>query len=974
MKLRAASRLLTITIAALGFSGAPAADTDGIAFFEKNIRPLLVDHCLKCHDGTQNKSKGGLTLDTRAGWEKGGETGKAIVPGKPEESLLYQVIAFTHAEIQMPPKKEGGKLPDDKIAAVKQWIAMGAPDPRDGKASKLTGLTAEARAHWTYQPVIRPVVPAVKDPWIHNEVDSFVLAKLREQGMKPNPTADKPTLIRRVTYDLIGLPPTTAEIADFVADQSPEAFAKVVDRLLASPHYGERWGRHWLDSARYSDTIGLKSNGGKYRWEDYRLRSAWTYRDYVVQAFNTDKPWNDFLVEQLAADLLPDRSAQDPRLAALGFITVGKRFENVDDLIDERIDTVSKAMMGITVSCTRCHDHKFDPISTADYYALHGVFSNIEETYELPEVPRARDAAQVADYERKLATLTQENRTQFYAVVRKRLDHFHDKAEGFLRLVVINGRAPERLQIAEQYGLHPENRDEIREIINALGMRNDHPVIGPFARLSRIPADQFAEKAPAAIAAALNDKKSPVNPRVAAALKDLKPQSLAEVATVYAGLFAKALAEAPNHLDAVMTPGQSPGATETALAELVVYPYNIPAADELGTVEQQMQQFQRIPLEQKSIGDLRFTAINHLRLTHPGAPGWALTVADKAKAVDSYVYLRGERAKKGPVVARSFPEVLTGGQRKPFTQGSGRLELAKAIVDPANPLTARVIVNRAWMHHLGAGFVPTPDDLGVMSEKPAHRELLDWLSAQFVADGWSLKRLHRRILLSATYQQSAASNAAFEAKDPDNRLFGRANLRRLDVEAIRDSLVQLSGRLDRTVGGQPVNISDEPYSYRRTIYGFVDRLALSDLMIQFDYADPEMPNSRRTNTTVPQQALFFLNSPMAADAARNLMVRTDIANAADDVQRVQALYRALFQRDANEAEVRLALTFIAETSKPEFTKAKPASKPGAPKDGGDKNKYAGMTNTGTMVERTPLKPWELYAQALICSNEFVYVN
>ena len=340
----------------------------------------------------------------------------------------------------------------------------------------------------------------------------------------------------------------------------------------------------------------------------------------------------------------------------------------------------------------------------------------------------------------------------------------------------------------------------------------------------------------------------------------------------------------------------------------------------------------------------------------------------------SYVYIRGEKNKKGPVVPRSFLEVLTGGTRKPFTHGSGRLELAQAIADPKNPLTARVAVNRAWMHHVGAGFVTTPDDMGVMSEKPAHPELFDWLTARFVADGWSMKQLHRRILLSSTYQQSASSTAAFEAKDPNNSLFWRANLRRLDMEAIRDSLVLLGGRLDRTVGGQPVNISDEPYSYRRTIYGFVDRLGLSDLMVQFDFADPEMPNSRRTNTTVPQQALFFLNSPMSADAARALMTRKEVTSAANDEARVQALYHILYQRDPSAQEVTLALGFITEAAKPEYARAKPAAKPGAPKDGADKNKYAGLTNLGTMVERTPLKPWELYAQALICANEFVYVN
>ena len=973
----ATPRLASLALVAiLGALASPLSAVDEkTAFFEKNIRPLLAEHCLKCHDGSNGKSKGGLTLDTRAGWEKGGDTGPAIVPGKPEDSLLLKALSYTNDDVKMPPKKEGGKLADEKIELVRAWIAMGAPDPRDGGGKRLTGLTPEARAHWAYQPVQAPPVPEVKDPWIRNEIDAFVLARLRASGMKPNPPADKEVLLRRVSYDLIGLPPTTDEIAAFVADTAPTAFATVVDRLLASPHYGERWGRHWLDSARYSDTIGLKSNGAKFRYEDYRYRSAWTYRDYVVQAFNDDKPWNDFLVEQLAADQLPEIKPSDPRLAALGFITVGKRFENPDDIIDERIDTVTKAMLGVTVSCSRCHDHKFDPFPTADYYALHGVFNNLEESYDLPELPQAAaDPAQVADYRAKLATLTQENRTAFLTVLRRRLGDFKEHAEGYLRLVVINGRSPERLQVAEAYGLNPEVRDEIREVLGALQMRNEHPVVGPYARLSRIPEDQFAEKAPAAILAALSDKKNPVNPLVAEALRGIRPRTFAEVARIYAILFAKAAAEAPAYLDELFTPGHPAPAIDPALAELIAYPYPLVAADDLATSEQQMALFQKVTLETKSINDLKFTAINHLRLTHPGSPGWAMTIADKPKASDSYVYIRGERNKKGPVVPRSFPEVLTGGTRKPFTQGSGRLELARAIADPANPLTARVAVNRAWMHHLGDGFVTTPDDLGMMSEKPAHRELFDWLTARFVAEGWSMKKLHRRILLSATYQQSAVSNPAFEAKDPDNRLLWRANLRRLDLEAIRDSLVLLSGRMDATVGGKPVNISDEPYSYRRTIYGFVDRLALSDMMVQFDFSDPDMPNSRRINTIVPQQALFFLNSPMAADAARNLMTRTEVTSAASDDARVQALYRILFQRAASADEVALALGFIAEAGKPEYLRAKPVARPPAPKDGADKNKYAGLTNQGTMVERTPLKPWELYAQALICANEFVYVN
>ncbi len=954
-------------------AGSPA-NKKGIAFFESKIRPLMIDHCQKCHDGSAGKSKGGLTLDTRAGWQKGGDTGKVIVPGKPEESLFYQALLYTHDDVQMPPKKEGGKLSDEKIADVYAWIKMGAPDPRDGAATKMTGLTDQARAHWVYQPVQEPVVPVMKDGWIRNEVDAFVLTKLRANSMKPNPQADRETLIRRVTYDLIGLPPTTDEISAFVADKSPDAFAKVVDRLLASPHYGERWGRHWLDSARYSDTIGLKSNGNKYRWEDYRLRSAWTYRDYVIEAFNNDKPWNDFLIEQLAADLLPDIKPNDPRLAALGFVTVGKRFENFDDMIDERIDTVTKSMMGLTVSCARCHDHKFDPISTADYYALHGIFNNIQENYNLPELPRTIDPAQAADYQAKLTALTAENRTLYYEVIQKRLLAFQENAEGFLRLVVINGRAPERREIADLYKIHPENRDEIREIVNALQVRPEHPVVGVYARLSRLKPKEFAEKAPTTIAQALNDKKHPVNPLVAKALSELKPQTLAEVATVYAGLIQAAAKDAPAYMTALSKLGEPIPTVDPAIVELMMYPYAYVAADQLVTSEQQMEFFQKLPLEEVTTRNFKMTAINHLRLTHPGSPAWAMVVKDTDKPKDSYVYIRGERNKKGPVVPRGTLEILTEGKRKAFTVGSGRLELAQSIADAKNPLTARVAVNRVWMYHLGDGFVTTPDDMGVMSEPLVHKELFDWLSSRFVADGWSMKSLHRRILLSATYQQSAAANPAFETKDPDNKLYWRANLRRLDFESIRDSMVQLSGQMDRTMGGRPVNISEEPYSYRRSIYGFVDRLALSDMMIQFDFSDPDMANTKRVNTIVPQQALFFLNSPMAAGAARNLMSREDISKAANDAERVKILYGALFQRQPSDKEIKLALSFIAEAAKPEFQRAKAAPKPSAPKDTGDKNKYGGMVNQGTMVDRAPLKPWELYTQALICSNEFVYVN
>ena len=373
-------------VAAPAFGAATAEPTaEQAAFFESKIRPILADNCYKCHSLENGKSKGGLTLDTRDGVLKGGEDGPAVKPGDPAASPLLKAVNYADKDLQMPPTKEGGKLKDEQIAALTEWVKMGAPDPRmDAGKSKLTGLTAQARQHWSYQPVAKPALPAVKNRvWCRTAVDTFILAKIEEKGMVPSPDATKEALLRRATYDLTGLPPSPQEVTDFVSDESPKAFAKVVDRLLAAPAYGERWGRYWLDTARYADTIGGTGNNGRM---DYRFPYAWTYRDYVIKAFNEDKPYDQFIVEQLAADRLPDISPDDPRLAALGFITVGERFNSANDVINDRIDTVCKGFLGLTVSCARCHDHKFDPIPTKDYYALHGVFSSIMEPGEQPVI------------------------------------------------------------------------------------------------------------------------------------------------------------------------------------------------------------------------------------------------------------------------------------------------------------------------------------------------------------------------------------------------------------------------------------------------------------------------------------------------------------------------------------------------------------------------------------------------------------
>jgi hypothetical protein len=421
-------------------------------FFEQKIRPILTDNCYQCHSVEQGKSKGGLTLDSQPGVAKGGEGGAAVVAGSVEKSLLYKAVTYTDADLQMPPKSKGGKLADSQIADLAKWIQMGAPDPRTAPRnanSKLTGLTDKARQHWAYQPVKNYQtieVPKVQNAaWVRTPIDSFVLAKLESKNMLPSPDADRETLLRRVTYDLTGLPPTYAEVEAFLGDASPKAFEKVVDRLLASPSYGERWGRHWLDTARYSDTIGGERNN---RTTEYRYPDAWTYRDYVVRSLNEDKPYTDFITEQLAADKLPDIKPEDPRLAALGFLTVGERFKNVNDIINDRIDTVSKGFMGLTVACARCHDHMFDPIPTRDYYALHGVFANITEPSEKPMLESPANDRQRTDFEAKSGAMVRDLQNRYYGAVDYYLAELRRAPEQYLRVAMspIDRKNPEAVK------------------------------------------------------------------------------------------------------------------------------------------------------------------------------------------------------------------------------------------------------------------------------------------------------------------------------------------------------------------------------------------------------------------------------------------------------------------------------------------------------------------------------------------------
>ena len=874
--------------------------------------------------------------------------------------------------------------------------------------------------------------------WCQNEVDAFLLAKLDEKGLKPSPATDGESLLRRLSYDLIGLPPTSVEVDAFSRDydaalamdnmaarkgQAGRALNAVVertvDRLLASPHYGERWARHWLDTARYSDTKGLKRNGTIETFD-----ASWTYRDYVIDAFNTDKPYDQFIIEQLAADRLPDLAKDDARLAALGFITVGKRFQNNDDTIDERIDATTKGFLGLTVSCSRCHDHKFDPIPAADYYSLHGIFASVIEPQQNPVVrdpllvgKNAPTNAYRADYEKKLADLISTTSGGYYKHLAGMQAAFHREfAPRALSALSGGFRSTAGFDILKKFDLG-DSRELGTTFLAAMG-RTEHPITGVLVRLKKVSPENFEKQAPAIIEAALADKKSPVNPLVADGLRGLKPKSLEEVAFAYQAMFKKNRDKIVAHIQLRSQPGRKGDKDDPAVAQLAAFPWPLPNVEDISTVSllervttsRDFCESWQQPIAATFVNNnmpakyFKFADINALDITHPGGPGTAMVVTDVEKPRDSYVYIRGDRNKRGPVAPRQFLEVLAGPDRLPFYEGSGRRELALAIASRTNPLTARVLVNRLWMHHFGVGIVTSPDDFGNMSEAPSHPELLDWLATTFVEGGWSIKKMHKKILLSAAYRQSANPNtnplvvqkASVDPLKVDaaNKLLWHANLRRLDFESIRDSMLLLSGKLDRALGGRAVNISDEPYSYRRTIYGFIDRDKLSEFQSQFDFADPNMANSTRGSTIVPQQALFFMNNPLAVEVARNVNARPEMTKASSDDERVTQLYRIMYQRSPTVQERQIAREFVARIAgyidepavspkADKVAKAKAKAKAAAvvatkstPEVKIETSVQGGkiVNNTEKVDRKVPSNPWVMLAQSMVCSNEFVYLN
>ena len=752
------------------------SDGAGLQFFETKIRPVLVQHCYECHAADSKILRGGLQLDSREATLKGGDSGPALVAGKPEASLLIQ--ALKHESLAMPPDS---KLPDQTIADFEEWIRLGAPDPREQtKAARLKPVDWDAaKKHWAFQPIGDPIPPATSKPaWIQSPIDQFVAHRLEHEGLTPAAPADKRTLIRRATFDLTGLPPTVDEVNAFLADSAPDSFARVIDRLLASPRYGERWGRHWLDLVRYATSNGADENHG--------LPNAWRYRDWVVRMINQDLPMDQFIVQQMAGDLLPvpsDEQQAGDILTATGMLVIGPKMlaeqdkeKMIIDIVDEQVDTVGRTMLGLTMGCARCHDHKFDPIAARDYYAMAGIF---------------------------YSTQSMANR-----------------------------------DFVSQWMERPLPSQEIT------AARAEH----------RKKIDAAKQE--------LEQLKSPADDEV---IKQKK----------------------------------------AALEQL----------------EKEMPQFSMVMATQES------------------------------QPQDLPIHLRGNHLKPGPEkIPRGMPTILTSVAAAPeiSATASGRLEFAQWLVARENPLTARVLMNRVWMWHFGKPLMKSPSNWGLQSEPPSHPELLDWLAQSLMKNGWSLKSMHRTIMLSSVYQMSSQSNPECQERDPENRLLWRQNRRRLEAEPVRDSILFVGGGLDETMG----NMAGGVDANRRAIYLPVDRAALYEMFSTFDYVETANHIEQRPVTTVPNQALFLMNSTMVYEQSRRLIEQLPTTDPSVPVQDlapvVSTIFEKLYSRQPSAEEISRCIAFLEQSEQA----------------------FASTTD----VRERRLQTWSALCRTFIAANDFIFVD
>ncbi|CAN5215439.1 DUF1549 domain-containing protein [soil metagenome] len=897
--------------------GAAEPDAKGLEFFEKKIRPVLLDQCSKCHSveaETAKKLKGGLILDTRTAMLAGGDSGPAIVPGKPKESKLLDSLHY-EGETKMPPK---GKLDSAVIADFTKWIEMGAPAPESaGGSKKQVGLSIEeGRKFWAYQSVMRPVIPVRGAPRHLDPIDWLVGKQLDTKALKPAPLADKATLIRRVTYDLTGLPPTPEQVDTFVNDASADAYAKLVDRLLASQQYGERWGRHWLDIARYGESVNLRG---------FIYKDAWRYRDYVLNSFNSDLPFNTFIREQIAGDLLPATTPEEKQrqTVAATFLMLGNtNFEEQDkkllrmDVVDEQLDVITKGFLGQTVTCARCHDHKFDPIPTKDYYALAGILrstkslehSNVSKWMEVPLPTDAKTEAAVKANETaikalqsKLAAAKKKGATTVAAGVLAikdvpgvAVDSSKAKQVGEWKLSTVTGT-----YIGDGY-LSDDNKGKGEK---SLTFQADLPASGKYeVRLAYSAGPKRADNVPVHISSADGDAEVVVN------MKDAPP-----IDGRFKSLGTFRFEKSGQSFVIVSTEGTKGHVTPDCVTFIAV---------EENEATQEAKAAKAEPDSTKAID----AEIKKLQASGPKRPTAMVPVEEKT-IEDCKIHIRGSVSNLGETAPRGVLTVAVLGKMPEFPKGqSGRVELADWIASPNNPLTARVITNRTWHWLFGSGIVRTTDNFGTTGELPSNPELLDYLASRFVEDGWSMKKLVRQIVMSETYRRKCVTDAndPLVKADPENRLFGRANRKRMEAEELRDTMLSISGKLlsDRMTGPTyPGNVNAD-YNYKnsdthRSVYQPVFRNSLPEIFEVFDFAEPSMVVGVRNVSTVAPQALYLMNHLFVHEQAKATATRLLAEPLTDDDARLTRLYRQALGRAPTDGERSVAKKFLA-AGKPEL--------------------------------------------------------
>ncbi len=886
-----------------------AADPDakGIEFFEKQIRPVLAEHCLRCHSAAAantKKLKGGLQLDTREAFLAGGDSGPVIQPGNAKASLLLKSLHYT-GDTQMPP---AGKLPDATIADFEKWIAMGAPAPNAAAAAKRqVGLTiAQGRQFWSYQPVKVPAISVVKDrTWPAVDLDRFVLAGLEAKQLAPAPEADKATLIRRVYYDLTGLPPSPEQVDAFVGDPSPEAYAALVDKLLASPAFGERWGRHWLDIARFAESVTLRG---------FIFKESWRYRDFVIESFNADVPFNRFIREQIAGDLLPaaDLADRQRQMIATTFLMMGNtNLEEQDkrllrmDVVDEQLDVITKGFLAQTVTCARCHDHKFDPIPTRDYYAMAGILrntkslehANVSKWIErpLPMAPVAEQAVAAAEVKIKVlqAKLAAAKRKPSAVV------------KGTLPLKDVPGIAIDdtaakkvgtwkdsqhtRTYVGDGY-THDDNSQKGEKTIT---FSPELPTTGQYEiRLAYIAGESRSNAVPVTVFSAEGEKEISVD------MKRVPP-----IGGRFISLGTYRCEKAGQNFVIVSNEGTKGHVT----ADCVTY---VP-----------MERSEKSKATKPDPASVAAIEVE-LRALQAASPKRLMAMSpQEEKAIeDCPVHIRGSVGNLGDTAPRGVLSVVDSVTIPKFpAEASGRVELANWIADDSNPLTARVIVNRTWHWLFGFGIVRTVDNFGTTGELPANPALLDHLAARFVAEGWSMKTLIREMVLSRTYRQATVQDAIAKIvkADPENRLFGRANRKRLDAECLRDTIIAVSGTLSIERGGPtyPASLASDynfrEHDLRRSVYLPVFRNSLPDLFEVFDFAQPSVVVGARDTSTVAPQALYFMNNVFVLEQSKAAAQRLLKDEPSSIEAKLNRAYRLTLGRLPTEGERAVASKYIA---------------------------------------------------------------